>query len=531
MAIHGPTLQGLSLIGDQRGSQGGKPFSGINPATGESLQPNYFSASPAELDRALQLADAAAPAFAALECARRSALLRTIAERLEAARGDFEILVPLETGLPIGRANGELGRTIGQLKLFADWVDQGEWLDPRIDHGDPSRSPVPKPDLRSMMRGIGPVAVFGASNFPLAFSVAGGDTVSALAAGCPVVVKAHPAHPATSERAGLAIQSALKQCGLPPGCFSLLFDSGNAIGSALVSDPRIRAVAFTGSRQGGRTLMDIAAARPDPIPVFAEMGSINPVFVLAAACVNRGMQIAQNLHASAVQAVGQFCTNPGLLVIPSGNAGDALVAELKRTFTDTSRAAMLTASIATRHNEGVDALSDFAGVEVLVRAKNERGQVGASLLTVSAADFLKQPELQMEVFGPCSLVVRYADIQTALAISHALEGQLTATLIADESDYVDAQALLAPLTRIAGRVLMNGVPTGVEPTHAMLHGGPWPAASESRSGSVGTTAIERFCRRVCYQDIPDSMLPMALREANPLALVRLIDGKRQASSV
>ena len=529
MTTNGPILQGLSLLGDQRSVPGGERFTGINPATGEPLQPIYFSASMADLDQALQLAAEASSAFVALDGARRSALLRAIADTLEAARGDFEYLVPLETGLPKARANGELGRTIGQLRLFADWVDQGEWLDPRIDHGDPSRSPVAKPDLRSMMRGIGPVAVFGASNFPLAFSVAGGDTASALAAGCPVVVKAHPAHPATSERAGLAIQSALKQCGLPPGCFSLLFDSGNAIGSALVADRRIRAVAFTGSRQGGRALMDIAAARHDPIPVFAEMGSINPVFVLAAACANRGTQIAQNLHASAVQAVGQFCTNPGLLVIPSGSAGDALVDELERLFTATAPAAMLTASIAERHDRGRDALSDFAGVEVLVRAKNRDGHAGASLLAVSAAEFLKQPALQAEVFGPCSLVVRYEDVHAAVAISHALEGQLTATLIGEDDDCEDAKSLLEPLTQIAGRVLMNGVPTGVEPTHAMLHGGPWPAASESRSGSVGTAAIERFCRRICYQDIPDSMLPAALQEANPSGLLRLIDGKRQST--
>ncbi len=526
MATIGSHLQGLSLIGGQRGAAGGARFSGVNPANAQTLQPEYFSASAEELEQALQLAADAAAEFAALEPARRSQLLRTIGEMLEAARGDFETLVPLETGLPKARANGELSRTIGQLRLFADWLDQGDWLDPRIDHADSARSPLPKPDLRSMMRGIGPVAVFGASNFPLAFSVAGGDTVSALAAGCPVIVKAHPAHPASSERAGLAIQAALKQCALPPGCFSLLFDAGTALGSALVRDRRIRAVAFTGSRQGGRALMDIAAARPDPIPVFAEMGSINPVFVLSAACSNRGLKIAQSLHASAVQAVGQFCTNPGLLVIPTGSAGDALIAELTRLFVETPAAPMLTASIAARHDQGVDALSAFAGVNVLVRGENTQGQAGASLLTVSAEDFLRQSELQMEVFGPCSLVVRYDDVAVAIAISHALEGQLTATLMADDEDSSDAQSLLEPLTRIAGRVLMNGVPTGVEPIHAMVHAGPWPAASEARSGSVGTAAIERFCRRVCYQDIPDSMLPPMLREANPLNLARLVDGKR-----
>jgi 2,5-dioxopentanoate dehydrogenase len=526
MAMNGSMLQGLSLIGAQRGLPAGERFSAVNPVSGESLQPLYFSANAQGLDQALQLAAEAAPVFAALDCARRSELLRTIAGMMEAARGDFEFLVPLETGLPKARAAGELSRTIGQLRLFADWIDQGEWLQPRIDHAEPQRVPLAKPDLRSMMTAIGPVAVFGASNFPLAFSVAGGDTVSALAAGCPVVVKAHPAHPATSERAGLVIQRALKQCALPPGCFSLLFDAGNAIGSALAGDRRIRAVAFTGSRQGGRALMDIAAARPDPIPVFAEMGSINPVFVLAAACASRGIKIAQALHASAIQGVGQFCTNPGLLVIPTGRAGDALVDELVRLFAATASASMLSASIAARHDQGVRTLAAVAGVEVLVRGRIGEGQVAATLLTVEAGDFLRHAQLQTEVFGPCSLIVRYADVATAIAISGGLEGQLTATLIADDDDQQAARALLEPLTRIAGRVLMNSVPTGVEPTHAMLHGGPWPAASEARSGSVGTAAIERFCRRVCYQDVPDSMLPMALREANPLGLPRLVDGQR-----
>ena len=519
-------LEGVSLIGAERGLAAGASFRGVDPASGESLAPVYYGATQNELERATELASDAAPVLARLDGRERAALLRAIADELEAARADFERLVPRETALPAARATGELGRTLGQLRLFAALVEEGGWVDARIDHGDPARVPLPKPDVRSMLRPLGPVAVFGASNFPLAFSVAGGDTAAALAAGCPVIVKAHPSHPATSERAGLAIRAAVRRCGLPPGSFSLLFDGGHAIGAALVKHPVVRAVAFTGSTAGGRALMDIAAARPDPIPVYAEMGSINPVFVLPAALASRGVAIAQALHASVMQGVGQFCTSPGVLVVPRGAEGDALRDHLAALFADASPGAMLNAGIAARYAEGVRALAAVPGVDVLHGGTAGASQAAPALLEVDSSRFRNNPRLHEEVFGPATLLVRARDGQDMLAVAGALHGQLTATLFADEADEPLAATLLEPLAQLAGRVLMNGVPTGVEVCAAMVHGGPYPATSDGRSTSVGTAAIERFVRRVAWQNVPDALLPAALKEGNPLGIVRLVNGTR-----
>lgn len=517
-------LRGVSLVGGVYGETGGVTFHGVNPASGEALAPAYHSASAAEIERAVQLAAAAAPDLARRSGAERAALLRAIAEELEGARGDLEQLVPLETALPAARAAGELGRTVGQLRLFASLVEEGSWVDARIDSADPQRQPLPRPDIRSLRRALGPVVVFGASNFPLAFSVAGGDTASALAAGCPVVVKAHPAHPATGERAAAAIAAAVARCGFPPGTFSLLFDAGLEVGKALVQHPAVRAVAFTGSTAGGRALMDLAAARPQPIPVFAEMGSINPVFVMPAALAARGAAIAEQLHASVLQGVGQFCTSPGLLVVPAGAEGDALRDALHSRFAASSAAPMLTAGIAGRHAQGAQELGHIDGVTALVAPVQARGCAQPNLFEVSAARFLAEPALQEEVFGPTSLVVRSDSAAQTLAVAASLQGQLTATLLADAQDQAAVAPLLELLADMAGRVLMNGVPTGVEVCAAMVHGGPYPASSDARSTSVGTAAIERFARRVCYQNVPDALLPPALQQDNPLGIARLVDG-------
>ncbi|MCI4569207.1 aldehyde dehydrogenase (NADP(+)) [Lysobacter sp. CFH 32150] len=519
-------LQGLSLIGAARGAPGGAGFTGTDPTTGEALTPRYHSASTDELDRAVALAQAAAPVLARSSGAQRGALLRAIAEELEQARADLEALVPRETGLPQARAAGELGRTVGQLRLFAALAEDGSWVDARIDHADPARTPLPKPDVRSLLRPLGPVAVFGASNFPLAFSVAGGDTASALAAGCPVIVKAHPSHPATGERVALAVRAAVARCGLPEGTFSLLFDAGITVGAALVRHPGIRAVGFTGSRAGGRALADLAAARAEPIPVYAEMGSINPVFVLPAAVQARGGEIATQLHASVLQSAGQFCTSPGVIVLPDGDAGDALRDQLVALFAGSTPAPMLNAGIAARYAEGVAALGDVAGVDTLHRNASPPRNAAAALFETDAARFRAEPQLREEVFGPMTLLVRAHDDTDMLALAQSLEGQLTATVIADATDQAQVAPLLDVLADIAGRVLMNGVPTGVEVGPAMVHGGPYPATSDGRSTSVGTAAIERFARRVCFQNLPDALLPEALREANPLGLWRLVDGAR-----
>ncbi|GMV29631.1 MAG: 2,5-dioxovalerate dehydrogenase [Rhodanobacteraceae bacterium] len=508
------------------GEPGGATFRGIDPATGTALEPVFHGACEADVERAVQQAAAAAPELAARSGAERALLLRAIADELESARADFERRVPLETALPAARANGELGRTIGQLRLFADLVAEGSWVDARIDHADPQRQPLPRPDVRSMRRPLGPVVVFGASNFPLAFSVAGGDTASALAAGCPVIVKAHPAHPATSERAGAAIAAAVARCGFPPGTFSLLFDPGHAVGVALVRHPAVCAVAFTGSTVGGRALMDIAAARPRPIPVYAEMGSINPVFVLPAALAARGGAIAEQLHASVLQGVGQFCTSPGVIVVPEGRAGDALRDALRERFAGSAAAPMLTAAIAQKHAAGVSRLAGRDGVASLVAPAQPEGSAQPSLFEVDAERFIADAVLQDEIFGPTSLLVRVRDVSRMRVLAGALPGQLTATLIADADDAAEAAPLVDALSGIAGRVLMNGVPTGVEVCAAMVHGGPYPASSDARSTSVGTAAIERFARRVCYQNVPDALLPAALQEGNPLGISRLVDGVR-----
>jgi NADP-dependent aldehyde dehydrogenase len=519
-------LEGLSLIGADRGLAAGATFRGVDPASGDALAPVYHSATQSEVERAADLAAAAAPVIARLGGRERAALLVAIAEELEAARADFETLVPRETGLPVARASGELGRTIGQLRAFAVLVADGSWVDARIDHADPARAPLPKPDVRSMLRPLGPVVVFGASNFPLAFSVAGGDTAAALAAGCPVIVKAHPSHPATGERAGLAIRAAVARCGLPAGTFSLLFDAGHAVGAALVRHPVVRAVAFTGSTAGGRALMDIAAARPDPIPVYAEMGSVNPVFVLPAALAGRGDAIAAALHASVLQGVGQFCTSPGIVIVPQGAAGDALRDRLAALFAESKPAPMLNAGIAARYADGVRALSGVPGVDVLHAASAGSRDGAPALAEVDSSRFRNNPRLHEEVFGPASLIVRTRDADDMLAIVAALHGQLTATVFADEADEAETANLIEPLSQLAGRVLMNGVPTGVEVCAAMVHGGPYPATSDGRSTSVGTAAIERFARRVAWQNVPDALLPEALREGNPLGIARLVDGVR-----
>ncbi|MBL8300558.1 MAG: aldehyde dehydrogenase (NADP(+)) [Rhodanobacteraceae bacterium] len=521
------TITGFSLVAGAAGERGGALFHGVDPSTGNVLVPAFHSATGADMERAVQQAVAAAPELAARGGAARAALLRAIADELELARADLEQLVPLETALPAARASGELGRTLGQLRLFADVVEEGSWVDARIDHANPQRQPLPKPDIRSMRRPLGPVVVFGASNFPLAFSVAGGDTASALAAGCPVIVKAHPAHPATSERAGAAVAAAVARCGFPPGTFSLLFDAGHAVGAALVRHPAICAAAFTGSTAGGRALMDLAAARPRPIPVFAEMGSINPVFVLPAALAARSSAIAEQLHASVQQGVGQFCTSPGVIVVPQGSDGDALRASLQERFAASAAATMLTAAIAQRHATGAAHLARCEGVSALVAPAQPDGMAQPCLFEVDAARFIADAALQEEVFGPTSLLVRVADTAQALALAAALPGQLTATLIADAGDNASAAALVDVLSNVAGRVLMNGVPTGVEVCAAMVHGGPYPASSAAQSTSVGTAAIERFARRVCYQNLPDALLPPALQEANPLQISRLVDGVRR----
>ncbi|NWE07614.1 aldehyde dehydrogenase (NADP(+)), partial [Pseudomonas edaphica] len=391
-----------------------------------------------------------------------------------------------------------------------------------------ARQPLPRADLRQRHIALGPVAVFGASNFPLAFSVAGGDTASALAAGCPVIVKAHGAHPGTSELVGRALAKAVKDCGLPDGVFSLLYGSGREVGIALVTDPRIKAVGFTGSRSGGIALTQAAQARPEPIPVYAEMSSINPVYLFPAALHARAEALAQGFVASLTQGAGQFCTNPGLVIAAAGPALERFVATASELLPVCAAQTMLTPGIFQAYEAGVGNLTEHAQIAAKGMAAQGPNQGQAQLFVTQASAFLRNEHLQAEVFGAASLVVVCANDEEVRQVSEQLEGQLTATLHLDDADLARAQALLPVLERKAGRMLVNGWPTGVEVCDAMVHGGPFPATSDSRSTSVGTAAILRFLRPVCYQDFPDSLLPAALQHANPLLLRRLLDGQREA---
>jgi NADP-dependent aldehyde dehydrogenase len=523
-------LNGLSLIGDRHGAAGGKTFTGINPADGSPLPVEFHTASNAEVTAAAELTAAAFLTYGRWSGAQRAAFLNRIADLLVANTEEIVARAHLETGLPVARLQGELVRTFFQMRQYGQAIASGLATGVRIDHADPNRKPLPKPDLRSLMVPLGPVAVFGASNFPLAYSVAGGDTASALAAGCPVIVKAHPAHPGTSEVVGGLIQRAVRESGAPAGTFSLLFDAGHEVGMALVKHPLIKAVGFTGSRRGGRALMDLAAARPDPIPVYAEMSSINPVCILAGALRERAEEIATGLHASVTLGVGQFCTKPGLVLVEAGiKAGvgaDAFRSKLAALMAGTSPATMLTPGIGAAYRSGVQTFSRSAGVKSLARSADGSGptSAGATLFETEAAIFLANRSLMEEIFGPATLVVTCSSTAQMLEVVGRLEGQLTATIHATQEELLAQQELVFALGTKAGRLVYNGFPTGVEVAHAMTHGGPYPATSDGRSTSVGTRAIERFQRPLTFQNFPDAALPPELQEANPTGFARLCDG-------
>ncbi len=504
-------LSGLSLLGSRPAAPGERSFRATDPRTGEALEPRFHAARADDVERAAQAAEHAFSAFAAAPRAERAALLRAIAEELD-ARGELIIdRADRESALGAARLASELGRTCNQLRLLATLVDEGDWLDVRIDEGDPGRSGGAKPDVRSLRRPLGPVAVFGASNFPLAFSVAGGDTASALAAGCPVVVKAHPAHPGTSELAGRAIAAAVRSGGMPEGTFSLLFDDAYQVGQALVTHPLIRAVGFTGSRAGGQALMRLAADRPDPIPVYAEMSSVNPVFVLPHATRVRPDAIADGLLASVTLGVGQFCTNPGLVLVPSGTEGDALRDRLVAGARRSEARTMLTPGIHRAFQGGLEQLAG-EGARKLAEGERAAGPAAASAAVweVDIAAALANPRLAREVFGPSTLLIRYGHDDELLAFARGMEGQLTASLHGEPDEWERYRPLAAALERKVGRLIVNQFPTGVEVCRAMVHGGPYPATSDGRTTSVGARAIERFTRLVAFQNVPRELLPREL---------------------
>jgi NADP-dependent aldehyde dehydrogenase len=475
------------------------------PAHGDAH--DFAVGTPAHVDAAVVAAEEAFWTFGYSSRAERAALLNAIADEIEARGDEITAIGTSETGLPEARLQGERGRTTGQLRLFASHIEKGDYLDRRHDEALPDRAPLPRPDLRMIQRPIGPVAVFGASNFPLAFSTAGGDTAAALAAGCPVVVKGHSAHPGTGEIVAQAIDAAIKRLGLHPGVFSLVQGGTRETGQALVTHPLIKAVGFTGSLGGGRALFDLCAQRPEPIPFFGELGSVNPMFLLPEAVGARGAEIAKGWAGSLTMGAGQFCTNPGISVLIDGPGADAFIAAATAALEPVGAQTMLTDGIAEAYRHGRDRVAGAQGVQELLTSTCDLRNATPYLFATTGKQWLGNEDLGEEVFGPLGLVVRVADADEMLSVAKSLKGQLTCTLHMDAGDTVLGRRLMPVLERKAGRVLANGFPTGVEVADAMVHGGPYPASTNFGATSVGTLSIRRFLRPVCYQNLPAELLP------------------------
>lgn len=524
------SLHGLNFIGAELRA-GHAPAPATSPLDRSTLEPGFHQASVDDVDTALLAADHAFSTYRVTTGEQRAVFLERIADELVALGDELIVRGHLETGLPQARLLGERGRTVAQLRLFASVAREGSWVDARLDTAQPDRQPVPKPDLRRMLIPIGPVIVFGSSNFPLAFSVAGGDTASALATGNPVIVKAHSGHPGTSELAATAIRRAIDACGLPAGVFSMLHGAGKVIGAALVRHPLARAVGFTGSRAAGRALFDIAAARPEPIPVFAEMSSTNPVFILPGALRERTVPLAEGLRTSVTMGVGQFCTKPGLVFALDGPSFDTFADTLSALIAGVPPSTMLHAGIAEAYHEGLAQATTVSGVTSVATssaaADPGKTHAEAALARTDVTHYLGHHELTEEVFGPFTLLVSAGQISDLEGVARTLGGQLTATVHGTPDDLAQAGPLLSLLEQKVGRLIVNGFPTGVEVCPSMNHGGPYPATTDVRFTSVGTAALFRFVRPICYQDVPAQHLPDALKDGNPLGISRMKDGARE----
>ena len=501
-------------------------FHAINPANNERLKSKFTNATIEEINDGVQKATTAFAIYRKKDKNSIAAFLDQIADEILNLGDALLERCHLETGLPIARLQGERGRTITQLKLFATTVREGSWVDARIDTAIPDRVPLPKPDIRHILLPLGPVAVFGASNFPLAFSTAGGDTASALAAGCPVVVKGHEAHPGTSEMVAKAILKAIKICGMPEGTFSLVQGNSRTVGEALVKHAGIKAVGFTGSHAGGKALFDYANARPEPIPVFAEMGSTNPVFVLPGALEEKGEEIAIGMAGSITMGIGQFCTNPGLSFVQKSEGANKFYTELKHKISQVPAGVMLTPNIKKAYDKGIQKILDINLVEEFAVGLEENSPNSAMprVFKTSMANFMENHSLATENFGPSSIVVEAQSKEAILEAARNLEGHLTATIFGTPKDFVEYQELFAVLELKVGRIVINSYPTGVEVCPSMVHGGPYPATTASQSTSVGTGAIKRFVRPVCFQDYPNELLPEALKNENSGNIWRLVNG-------
>ncbi|RZM27290.1 MAG: aldehyde dehydrogenase (NADP(+)) [Pedobacter sp.] len=520
-------MNGRNIVASAYSEANEKILNAVNPATGLQLEGDFFKASKASVDDALGLATMAFQSYRNISKALKSEFLNTIADEIANIGEELVDRASAESGLPLGRLQGELQRTTGQLRLFANMVAEGSWVDAIIDTAAPERQPLPRPDIRRMLVPIGPVVVFGASNFPLAFSVAGSDTASALASGCPVVVKAHPAHYGTSALVGRAVMNAVEKTGMPAGIFSLLYDDGYTIGASLVQHILTKAVAFTGSFKAGMALIELTKQRAQPIPVFAEMGSINPVVLLPKAIENEAEELAKKYAASITLGAGQFCTNPGLMLAVQSPALEKFKNQLKEVISTIPSATMLTETIASNYSKLSTEVTDEDGVTLLavskIKNKEFQSQSEPRIAQVSASDFINNPKLREEVFGPYSLLVVAKDKLELEAAISVLDGQLTVTLMAAKDELKDYQSVISKLIDKTGRIILNGVPTGVEVCNAMQHGGPFPASSDSRFTSVGSTAIYRFVRPLAYQDWSQELLPDELKDGNPLGIFRTVN--------
>lgn len=521
-------MTGHSIIAGKTAPDSAKTFHAHSPLDGARLEPAVHEATPADVDRALHHAEEAFEIYRRLDTAVRADFLDAIANEIVALGDKLFQRINAETGLPMDRLNTERNRTCGQLKAFGALIREGSWLDARIDTALPDRQPMPRPDLRRMLVPLGPVGVLGASNFPLAFSVAGGDTASALAAGCTVVVKAHPAHPGTSEMTAEAIYAAAAKCGVPAGVFSLLQGREPETALALVRHPLTKALGFTGSVRAGRALFDAASSRPEPIPVYAEMGSLNPMFLLPGALKERGAQIAAGLKTSINAGVGQMCTKPGLIFALGGPDFDKFAEEFRAQLRTAPCGTMLHQGIADAYYAGVERVRGTKGVVVVGEADTDadpkKAQAEPVAFSTDVENFLLERDLREEVFGPTTLLVSARSVAELEAAAKSLAGQLTATVHGTTEDLAAFRDLTGIVERKTGRLILNGFPTGVEVVPSMQHGGPYPATTDSRTTSVGTAAIHRWARPVCYQNFPPDLLPPELRDDNPRKILRTVNG-------
>lgn len=526
-------MTGKNYIGNSLSANGNVTYNTFNPLKDENNATLFYEATSQEIFEAVNLATKAFKTYSETSGKEKAKFLNAIADEILALNTDLITIYCAETGLPEGRAIGERGRTVGQLRAFANLVEEGSWVEATIDLAQPNRAPMPKSDIRKMLVPLGPVAVFGASNFPLAYSTAGGDTAAALASGCPVIVKSHPMHSGTGELVASAIIKAVKKCNMPDGVFSNLNSSGISVGQELVKNPQVKAVGFTGSIKGGRALLDLASKRKEPIPVFAEMGSINPVVVLPEAIEERGNELAEIYAGSITLGTGQFCTNPGLILTIESKSLDSFVEKLADETVKKSPGCMLHPNILKAFNTNrVNALGQ-KGIEVKRSFRDQvKPNFAQQIITeVDGKSFMENDVLHEEVFGPYSMVVRCENKSQLEEIISKLEGQLTGTLIAGSDEAKDYKGLISALQNRVGRLIFNGVPTGVEVCQSMVHGGPYPASTDSRFTAVGVESIKRWVRPFSYQDWPNKLLPDALKNENPLAINRVVDGATHSNPV